>query len=254
MTAQTLTLIDDRSSDTDFPSSSLTPAAPTVLVCDSGLLRTGLQHILRDTPFAIAEATSVTGPKQLQYCSPGTALLIIEASQNTGRVLEVIRQVRERTPSTRVVALADQFDLDFVLLGREAGVNGFCLTAVRPEVLIKSLEMVMLSETILPSEVLRSIMDAAPQMRQQPLQNTTGESTLSDLKACKLSAREAQILGCLREGAPNKVIARKLDVSEATIKVHVKAILRKVGAANRTQAAMWASHRLPQQGGASVNG
>ena len=254
MTAQTLTLVDDCSSDTDFPSSRLTPAIPTALVCDSSLLRTGLQHILQATPFAIAEAASVTGPKRLQYCSPGTALLIIEASQNTGFVLEVIRQVRERTPNTRVVALADRFDLGFVLLGREAGVNGFCLTAARPEILIKSLEMVMLSETILPSEVLRSIMDAAPQRRQQPLQSTTGEPTLSDLKACKLSAREAQILGCLREGAPNKVIARKLDVTEATIKVHVKAILRKVGAANRTQAAMWASQRLPQQGGASVNG
>jgi two-component system nitrate/nitrite response regulator NarL len=254
MTAQTLTLVDDRSSDTDFPSTSLTPASPTALLCDSALLRTGLQQMLRDTPFAIAEAASVTGPKRFQYCSPGTALLIIEASQNTGRVLEVVQQVREWLPDTRVVALADQFDLGFVRAGGEAGVNGFCLTAARPEVLIKSLEMVMLSETILPSEVLRSIMAAAPQIRQQPLQNTTGEPPLSDLKACKLSAREAQILGCLREGAPNKVIARKLDVTEATIKVHVKAILRKVGAANRTQAAMWASQRLPQQGGSSVNG
>jgi two-component system, NarL family, nitrate/nitrite response regulator NarL len=253
MTAQTLTLVDDRSSDTDFLPTSLTPAIPTALLCDSALLRTGLQHILRDTPFAIAEAASVIGPKRLQYCSPNTALLIIEASQNTGRVLEVIRQVRERSPDTRVVALADQFDLGFVRVGVEAGVNGFLLASSAPAVMIKSLEMVMLGESVLPSEVLRSIMDGVPQQRQQPLQSTTGEQTLSDLKACKLSAREAQILGCLREGAPNKVIARKLDVTEATIKVHVKAILRKVGAANRTQAAMWASQRLPQQGGASVN-
>jgi two-component system nitrate/nitrite response regulator NarL len=58
----------------------------------------------------------------------------------------------------------------------------------------------------------------------------------------------------LTQGEPNKVIARKLDITEATIKVHVKAILRKIGASNRTQAAMWASQRLPHQGGASVNG
>jgi two-component system nitrate/nitrite response regulator NarL len=45
-------------------------------------------------------------------------------------------------------------------------------------------------------------------------------------------------------GAPNKIIARQLDVTEATVKVHVKAILRKVGAANRTQAAMWATEHL----------
>jgi two-component system, NarL family, nitrate/nitrite response regulator NarL len=57
----------------------------------------------------------------------------------------------------------------------------------------------------------------------------------------------------LREGAPNKLIARKLDITEATIKVHVKAILRKIGAANRTQAAMWASQRLPRPGVSTLN-
>ncbi len=45
-------------------------------------------------------------------------------------------------------------------------------------------------------------------------------------------------------GEPNKVIARQFDVTESTIKVHVKAILRKIGAANRTQAAMWAFDRM----------
>jgi two-component system nitrate/nitrite response regulator NarL len=54
-------------------------------------------------------------------------------------------------------------------------------------------------------------------------------------------------------GTPNKVIARNLDITEATIKVHVKAILRKIGVANRTQAAMWATEHLPRQGGASAN-
>ena len=56
------------------------------------------------------------------------------------------------------------------------------------------------------------------------------------------------------KGESNKVIARKLDITEATIKVHVKAILRKTGAANRTQAAMWASQHVEQRDGTSVNG
>jgi two-component system nitrate/nitrite response regulator NarL len=65
MAAQTLTLAHDNSSHTDCASSSPTPAIPTALICPSFLLRSGLQHILRDTPFAIAEAVSVTGPKRL---------------------------------------------------------------------------------------------------------------------------------------------------------------------------------------------
>jgi len=132
-------------------------------------------------------------------------------------------------------------------------VTGFCLTTSRPEVLIKSLELVMLGESILPFEVLRSLMDVRPQKQSQPLQDNTAEPKLSDVKECKLSAREAQILTCLTKGEPNKVIARKLDITEATIKVHVQAILRKIGASNRTQAAMWASQRLPQQGGVPIS-
>ncbi|MBM6583458.1 response regulator transcription factor [Microvirga sp. BT689] len=159
--------------------------------------------------------------------------------------------MRERSPETLIVALADQFDLDFVRAAHEVGVNGFCLTANDPEVLIKSLELVMLGECVLPFEVVRSIMSRAPQ--DQPLQDNTAEPKLSDLKECKLSAREAQILGCLKGGAPNKLIARKFDVTEATVKVHVKAILRKIGAANRTQAAMWASQRLPRTGVSDLN-
>ena len=253
MTAQTLTLVHDTSSETVMPSRSLAPVVPTALISDSALLRSGLQHILQDTPFAIAEAASVTGPKRLDHCAVNTALMIIDASQNTGRVLEVIRQVQERSPETRIMALADQFDLGFVRMAHEAGVTGFCSTASGPEVLIKSLELVMLGESVLPPVVLRLLMETAPQKREQPLQDNTAEPKLSDLKECKLSAREAQILGCLKEGAPNKVIARKFDVTEATVKVHVKAILRKIGVANRTQAAMWASERLPRQDGPPMN-
>jgi two-component system, NarL family, nitrate/nitrite response regulator NarL len=251
MTAQTLTLVHNDSSHTDHTSSSLTPAIPTALICDSALLRSGLQHILRQTPFTIAEAASVTGPKRLYYCALNTGLVIIEATQSTGRVLEVIRQVKERSPETRIVALADQFDLGFVRQGHEAGVNGFCLTASSPEILIKSLELVLLGESVLPSEVLRSLVDAAPPNQNQPLQDNAAGLSISDLKECKLSVREAQILGCLTKGEPNKIIARQFDITEATIKVHVKAIMRKIGVANRTQAAMWASQHLPRQGGAS---
>jgi len=254
MTAQTLTLVHDRSSDTDT-SSTIHPAAiPTALICNNFLLRSGLQNILQGTSFALVGAASATGQRGLQHAPSKPALVIVDAHQTTGHVLEVIRQTREHFPQARIVALADQFELSFVRSGHEAGVNGFCLAGSAPEVLIKSLELVMLGETLLPFEVLRPFMGGASQNREQSLQGTMAEPRLSELKACKLSAREAQILGCLTQGEPNKVIARKLDITEATIKVHVKAILRKIGASNRTQAAIWASQRVMQRDGASVNG
>jgi two-component system nitrate/nitrite response regulator NarL len=250
MTAQTLTLVNHRSSKTG---PGLTPAIPTALICDNSVLRSGLQHILRESAFALSEAASAAGSGRLNPVASPPALVIIEAKQSASRLVEVTRQAKEQFPEARIVVLADQFDLSFVRLGHEAGVDGFCLAASAPEVLIKSFELVMLGETVMPSAVLRSIMEGAAQHRDQPLQGNTAEPCLPDLTHSKLSAREAQILNCLREGAPNKVIARKLDITEATIKVHVKAILRKIGVTNRTQAAMWASQRLPRRGASTLN-
>jgi two-component system, NarL family, nitrate/nitrite response regulator NarL len=253
MTAQTLTLVHDRPLDMDAPSISPNPAVPTALICDNFHLRSGLQNILLGASFSLIEAQSATGTGRVQHPALDPALILVDAHQNTGHLLEIIRQMREHFPQARIVALADQFNLSFVRSGHEAGVNGFCSAASAPNVLIKSLELVMLGETLLPFKVLRSFVDRASQNQERHRQANTAEPKLSDLKACKLSAREAQILDCLREGAPNKVIARKFDITEATIKVHVKAILRKIGATNRTQAAIWASQRLPQQVGACGN-
>jgi two-component system nitrate/nitrite response regulator NarL len=233
-----------------MPSDHPEPTVTTVLVCDNALLRIGLQGILRETPFAPAVATSIFNLAVVQDMPSEPALVLIEASQNISCLLEVVRQVREQAPQACIVALADRFDLDLVRLGHEAGVNGFCSAVSAPAVLTTSLELVMLGESVLPFEVVRSIMDEAPQTQEPSLQSKSIEPSLSGATTCKLSAREAQILGCLKEGAPNKLIARKLDITEATIKVHIKAILRKIGVANRTQAAMWATAHLPPRGGA----
>ena len=68
-----------------------------------------------------------------------------------------------------------------------------------------------------------------------------------------LSVRETVILRCLMDGDSNKIIARKFDITEATVKVHVKAILRKIQAKNRTQAAIWAASHLPSNRGAPTS-
>jgi two-component system nitrate/nitrite response regulator NarL len=71
----------------------------------------------------------------------------------------------------------------------------------------------------------------------------------------QLSAQEAVILRGLVEGYPNKIIANRLQITEATVKVHVKAILRKIRAKNRTQAAIWAvRHLAAQHTDSSTNG
>jgi two-component system, NarL family, nitrate/nitrite response regulator NarL len=112
--------------------------------------------------------------------------------------------------------------------------------------LIKALEFVMLGETFLSAAAALTLLQqgqVVPQARVEgsgvaliPANDFSSVSRLSD--------REAQILHFLTKGASNKLIARDLVVAEATIKVHIKAILRKVRVANRTQAAMWAQQHL----------
>src|SRR5918997_241157 len=101
----------------------------------------------------------------------------------------------------------------------------------------------MAGATIFPGEMLPTILGrngASPPVE-------IAHSTFSASGIAGLSPQEKAILGWLADGSSNKVIARKVDAAEATVKVHVKAILRKIGVQNRTQAAIWA---LNQGGGA----
>jgi two-component system nitrate/nitrite response regulator NarL len=157
----------------------------------------------------------------------------------------MVRQVKERHPAARIVVLSNDFDLGFVRQGLEAGANGFCLTDKSREVLITSLELVMLGELALPTELVRSMLNVVHlSPKPESASEVQVEPKAPAPRSNSLSAREAEILSSLMEGTPNKLIARKLHVTEATVKVHVKAILRKIGAANRTQAALWAKGHL----------
>ena len=218
----------------------------TILLCRNSLVTIGLKHLLEGTGFSVtgtaADETSVT------LANPGTTplLFIIDGSESPSRILDTAGNLKGRYPNARIAVIADSFDLGFVRLARAAGIDGFCLSASERDVLIKSLELVMLGEAVLPTYLMALLLETTalkPELQPQAQAATDADPT--DAKLRRLSSREAEILHCLTEGAPNKMIARKLDVAEATVKVHIKAILRKIGAANRTQAAMWATAHLP---------
>jgi two-component system nitrate/nitrite response regulator NarL len=232
------------------------PMVPTALICDNCLLRRGLRHILSGTPFVVPDEGGRTGSRLVSEKAQEPALCILVVDQLSSRTPEMVRQVKERHPAARIVVLADYLDPGLVVQANEVGVDGFCLAGSDPQVLITSLELVMLGELALPTGLVCLILGRAA---LSPEPEPRDSKVLVPPKAPEpgartLSAREAEILWCLLDGAPNKMIARKLDVAEATVKVHVKAILRKIGAANRTQAAMWAMDYLPTTRGASLHG
>jgi two-component system, NarL family, nitrate/nitrite response regulator NarL len=217
----------------------------TVRVCQNSLLCVGLEQLLSDTRFVVWK-DAFQDPLDLPNFPDMVPLLfIVDGNHHSAGAVELVKELKVQCPTGRIVVLADQFDFGTMISAQHAGADGFCLTTIGRDVLVKSLELVMLGELVLPSSLVLSMMDDAFRYRETRLKDGATNTKGSSLQVRKLSDREAEILCCLKEGAPNKVIARKLHLAEATVKVHVKAILRKIGVGNRTQAAIWATDHMP---------
>jgi two-component system nitrate/nitrite response regulator NarL len=167
-----------------------------------------------------------------------TVALALEARETAGTPDLVIsgqpvtdeadaRAIREAFPSARIVVLADDLSVDVLRAAMGGGADGFLSKSVSPEALIQSLQLVTLGEKVFPTNLAAMLLD----LNSVP-------SPLNSIRG--LSPRENEILQALVTGASNKVIAYKLGITEATVKVHLKTLLRKIDVNNRTQAAIWA--------------
>jgi two-component system nitrate/nitrite response regulator NarL len=170
-------------------------------------------------------------------------LLILHVSDDRDGMVGQIRLFREHHPAARVVLLHDYDQLNKVemIAAFQAGVDAYF---VKPShgTFIKSLELVMLGETILSPAVLSSMLEYSDKVVASDGNKPPDEfaSKAEGKYTLRLSERQKSVLRCLVEGDSNKVISLKINIAEATVKVHVKAILRKIGVSNRTQAATWA--------------
>lgn len=138
------------------------------------------------------------------------------------------------------MALSDNLDPWIVRDLYALGLDGLCPTGMSQAAMVKALELVMLGELFLPASLGMALIDRGSAL----IPSSAAVGNAAGQLPAKFSDREAQILRFLAKGASNKLIARDLGLAEATVKVHIKAILRKAKAANRTQAAMWASQFL----------
>src|SRR5947207_10189388 len=215
-----------------------------ILVGKSILLREGLARILRSANFRILAAVSCADdllPSKRHLHQP--LFLVVHTGDDFDAAVEQIELFRDQHPGARIAIVADHYRLDELVLAFRAGANGYFVDVMACNVFIKSIELVMMGETIFPPAFLSFVLDpegdrlgqAAPRDENSQAILIRNENTL----APQLSTREKSILCCLIEGDSNKCIARKIDIAEATVKVHVKAILRKIRVHNRTQAAIW---------------
>ncbi|MBM6583361.1 response regulator transcription factor [Microvirga sp. BT689] len=219
----------------------------TVIACKSSVFRAGLRQMLAGSRFLVLDE-AFDGSSGLPSPSDGMPVLaVVDADCYSATIPEIVTQLKAQCPRARIAVLAERFEPASVLQAHSAGANGFLPTSVSADALVGSLQLLMLGETLFPADMVVAMMGAFVRdpKHQATSQALPTRSQAAD-PASEFSNRELEILRGLRDGAPNKAIARKLDVAEVTVKLHVKSLLKKIGAENRTRAAIWASEYLSQ--------
>ena len=205
------------------------------VICSNSIVSEGLKSILLNKEFAIVNQhknyEALITAQEENATDVGMIVVDADASRNVAK--EVIA-VREAFPNSRVVILHEDLEVDCLVDVFEAGADGYILKEISCESLVNCLQLAARGEKVVPGELVKQLPHFAHASATQAKAKAEGE--LSEL----LSEREIATLRCLVMGYPNKVIARRLDIGEATVKVHVKAILRKLNVQNRTQAAIYA--------------
>ncbi len=148
--------------------------------------------------------------------------------------LSAVECARNSVPNSRLVVVSEQFDLKTVIDCFSAGVYGYIIKSTKSTRMLAALRLIALGEKVVPSDFVDTVSVCG-------IERAIRVDFDHEIEEAKLSPRELDVLCCLMAGYANKVIARKLEVCEATVKVHVKAILRKLHVHNRTQAALWAN-------------
>ncbi len=205
-----------------------------VLVDANRLSRDGMARIFADTKYVVAGEADGLDVFLNGEAQPENApdLVVTDIGALEESITERVSAMRSAMPAARVVVLANRQDAHLLLECFGAGVDGCVLKDISSAALVESLDLVLLGERVFPSQLLSMLMRDNVSMK-----DGKPSEALSD---ARLSERELQILQCLVVGSSNKVIANRLNVTEATVKVHLKSILRKIKAQNRTQAAIWA--------------
>ncbi|MFT3965613.1 MAG: response regulator transcription factor [Sphingobium sp.] len=199
------------------------------LVVGNGLTREGLKHILLDSGFDIVQAVSDIDCLDDQ---PDLAnhVIVVDHHAKMGDIDHVVAAVHEQFLTAKIVILNDDFDFDIMRRAFEAGVAGYILKDVSHESFVTKIKLTLMDERVAPSRLIDMISSS--------WSSTSPTREKSKSTIFNLTAREQDILDRLVLGQPNKLISRELQISEATVKVGLRTIFRKLAVKNRTQAAL----------------
>lgn len=202
-----------------------------VIADDHGVVRAGLAQLLATFPDVEVAGLAADGREAVQECirvAPDVCLMDLEMPVMGGA--EAIAALREAGSPVRVVVLTSFADRDRILSAVEAGAVGYLLKDAEPRELERGIRAAARGDVPLDPRAARELITPGAAPRPAPGADVTAG----------LSAREREVLVLVGGGMPNKVIARRLGISEKTVKAHLTNVYRRIGVTDRTQAALWA--------------
>jgi len=205
--------------------------AQVLLIDDHPLLRRGITQLLEledDMELAGEASNAAEGLSQALALEPDLILLDLNMPDVNG--IETLKQLREAGVEARIVIFTVSDHEEDVVAALRAGADGYLLKDMEPEDLLKQMHQAAVGRMVI-SERLTALLAEA-------LRNNKPSQSTPDYHS--LTPREQQILKLIAAGLSNKMIARRLDISEGTVKVHVKHLLKKLSLRSRVEVAVWA--------------
>ena len=201
------------------------------LVGGSKLFRHGLKSYLDDDGFAVsAELDDYMDVAGMLRKTDAPGLVLYAKPASDADPAEAVATIRESLPDTPVLVMAETLVPAEFSACLNAGIAGYLLSDISREALLHSIKLMLIGEKVFATELAKLWLNGG-------LERKLFDGTKADHN---LTGRESEILGCLLEGDSNKLIARRLEITESTVKIHMKSLLRKINVQNRTQAAIWA--------------
>jgi DNA-binding NarL/FixJ family response regulator len=202
-----------------------------VLIADDHpLARAGLQQLLGALEDITLVGAAAGGDEALRLVAdrePDVVLMDLEMPDKDG--IETTRELRRRQPAAAVVVLTSFSDRERILAALDAGAAGYLLKDADPDELARAIRAAARGDAPLHPRAARELLDRRERHRTD----------------AQLTEREQAVLELVAQGLSNKLIARRLAISERTVKGHLTHIFERIGVTDRTQAALWArDHRL----------
>ncbi|WP_067866904.1 response regulator [Neptuniibacter marinus] len=210
------------------------PTHSVIVVDDHPLFRRGVVELLNDSEQfnVIAEFDGATDLlEQLDDLYPDILLLDLQMPETSG--LDILQLIRKTDDQLKIIILTACSDHDQLFSALKSGANGYLQKDTPPDEIIKHLVNVLNGQTALNEDAVTSL---AHQLRE------THETEVNQADAIfsEMTERELETLSYIAQGLNNKLIARELGISDGTVKVYVKNLLRKLNLHSRLELAAWA--------------